>query len=200
MFSVLRFDVSCLTKVTARHVAYTELQALGNFGVLNVACVFISCTSWEDSWTLIFMTSTVFYLFHLLVASVQRKWPVTAFCRLWQLLKDTVLASSSRFLVLVMYVTLHYLPQLLKNPGSVSRGVVFSTKTWKFKHQGNSICILVFVSRFWCFTKIPWKAISDLNPLLLPNLSFLALILAGFVNKVQKKNIIKINVSLEVPR
>lgn len=39
----------------------------------------------------------------------------------------------------------------------------FSTKARKFKHQGNSICILVFISRFCCYTKSPLKAVSDLN-------------------------------------
>lgn len=79
---------------------------------------------------------------------------MSAFCRSWQILKDTVLASSNIFLVPAMYVTLHYFHQLLKNLGPVSNRMgFFSTKTWKFKHLGNSTSILVSVSR--CFTKIP---------------------------------------------
>lgn len=50
---------------------------------------------------------------------------MSAFCRSWQLPKDTVLASSSVFLVPATYVTLHYFYHLLKNLGPVSNRVGF---------------------------------------------------------------------------
>lgn len=171
------------------------LPALGDFSTLPAWSFHVPAQK-----TLTFTTSTAFHGFNLPLAPIQRKLPISAFCRFWQLLKDTVLASFSRFLVPPMYVTLHYFHQLLKNPGSVASRVFFSTKTRKSKHQGNSIYVSVFVSRSQCLTKIPWKTICDLSFFPLSKVSFLALILAGFVNEVQKKNIIKINVSLGVPR
>lgn len=68
---------------------------------------------------------------------------MSAVCKFWQLVKDTMLAPSSRFLVPAMYVMLHYFHQLLKNPGPVSSRVFFSTKTWKFTNTKE------ILSTFW---------------------------------------------------
>jgi len=53
MFSVLRFNVNILTKVTAHSYSIHLLQALGNVGILNIARSVISysrSTSSEDSY------------------------------------------------------------------------------------------------------------------------------------------------------
>lgn len=50
MFSVLRFNVTILTKVTAHSYSILLLQALDILGILNVACLVISYSSSGDSY------------------------------------------------------------------------------------------------------------------------------------------------------
>lgn len=50
MFSILRFNMNFLTKVTARSYSIRLRQALDNLGILNIACSVISYTSSEVSY------------------------------------------------------------------------------------------------------------------------------------------------------